>query len=308
MKQRQLANCLGLLAIPFSLLAFPVRTDAEQVTLTSDSNFYLPANEFQMTPLAVTERLTQLESIPLQITNVQVNSTVEGIEVVLETGQALEGLISVEGNDLIIDIPNAQLQLPEGSFRQENPVEGIASVTVTPADANSVRVIITGVDGIPSGEVSQSQLGLTISATAPIPTIDIIVTAEKQPDPLQEVPISITAITEQEIEDGDITSFRDIAENTPNFTTYTPSRNFVTYSVRGLSNFNFISRDPVAFYVDDVPYDYVNFLGVELYDIERVETLRGPQATLYGRNAQAGVVNVITRPPAEELDFRGNIG
>ena len=124
---------------------------------------------------------------------------------------------------------------------------------------------------------------------------------------MQDVPISITTIDEQEAEDADIENFKSISENTPNFTTYTPSRNFVTYSVRGFSNFNFISRDSVAFYIDDVPYDYTNFLGLNVYPIERVEVLRGAQANLYGRNAQAGVVNIITKPPAEELEFEGGI-
>ncbi|MEM9806086.1 MAG: Plug domain-containing protein [Cyanobacteria bacterium P01_D01_bin.56] len=128
-------------------------------------------------------------------------------------------------------------------------------------------------------------------------TLRIVVTAEKRPDTVQDIPISITAFTQEDIEDADITSFEDIAGATPNFTAYTPGRNFLLYSVRGLSNFNFLSRDPVAFYIDDVPYDYTGFLDLDLTDLERVEVLRGPQSTLYGRNAEAGVVNVVPANP-----------
>lgn len=131
----------------------------------------------------------------------------------------------------------------------------------------------------------------------------ITVTAEKRPDTVQDVPISITTFTEEDIEDADLTSFEDIAGATPNFTAYTPGRNFLLYSVRGLSNFNFLSRDPVAFYIDDVPYDYTGFLALDLLDLERVEVLRGPQSTLYGRNAEAGVVNVVTRKPTNTPEY-----
>ncbi len=288
--------------VSFDGLAYAI----EENKIESD----LPATTIQ-------EWLSQFEDFTNVITEIEVRATESGIEIVLNSsnGQILQGITSTEGNDLIIDIPNARLELPEKELVRENPVEGISSIRVTALDNNNVRVVVTGIEGIPTVETVATVQGLRISATPPVPVaqtpaqvIDIIVTAEKTPQDIQDVPISITAITEQEAEDGDITSFRDISKNTPNFTTYNPSRNFVNYSIRGFSNFNFISRDSVAFYIDDVPYDYVNFLGVEIYDIERVEVLRGAQATLYGRNAQAGVVNIITKQPADELDFNGNIG
>lgn len=262
---------------------------------------------------------SQLNNAVVKITKIQVQSTTAGIEVILNTAEdkTISGVTSTVGNDLIIDIANAQLQLSQSSFVRQNPAQGISEVQAIALTEDRVRITISGVEGIPTGEAVTTAQGLIIRAAFPIPitdtaepdqVIDIIVTAEKKPEAIEDVPISITPITQQEAEDGDITSIRDIAENTPNFTTYTPSRNFVNYSIRGFSNFNFISRDPVAFYVDDVPYDYVNFLGVEVLEIEQVETLRGAQATLYGRNAQAGVVNITTKQPAEEFDFSGNIG
>ncbi|MEM8613183.1 MAG: TonB-dependent receptor [Cyanobacteria bacterium P01_H01_bin.105] len=138
-------------------------------------------------------------------------------------------------------------------------------------------------------------------------TLRIIVTAERTPEDVQDVPISITAITEQEIEDADITSLEDIARNTPNFTFF-PSgdRSFGLYSIRGLSNTSAISnRDPVDFYVDGVPYNFAAFIDFDLPDLERVEVLRGPQSVLYGRNALAGVVNLITRQPTDTFEFSG---
>jgi iron complex outermembrane receptor protein len=253
------------------------------------------------------------------ITNIEVQPTATGVELTIDTvdGKRLRRIKYSQGNNLIIDLANAQLNLREPSFIRTNPAEGISQVRAIALPGNKIRITISGIKGTPTGEIITSDRGLIVNATPPLPVadtqtqpdqvIDIIVTAEKKPERLQEVPISITNIDEQEAEDADIDSFRDISNNTPNFTTYTPSRNFVTYSVRGFSNFNFISRDSVAFYIDDVPYDYTNFLGLNVYPIERVEVLRGAQGTLYGRNAQAGVVNILTKPPAEELEFEGGI-
>ena len=140
-----------------------------------------------------------------------------------------------------------------------------------------------------------------------VDAIRIIVTAEKTPEDVQDVPISITVITEQEIEDADITSLEEIARNTPNFSFF-PSgdRSFALYSIRGLSNASVIAnRDPVDFYLDGVPYSFSAFLDLDLPDLERVEVLRGPQNVIYGRNSLAGVVNLITRKPTNQYEFSG---
>ncbi|MDJ0536397.1 MAG: TonB-dependent receptor [Xenococcaceae cyanobacterium MO_207.B15] len=299
--------------IVFNLLLLSVLVNVPSKAYTREHKV-----ESDLPATTVQEWLSQLEDFATVITEIEVRATESGIEIVLNSsnGEILQGITSTEGNELIIDIPNARLELPEKELVRENPVEGISSIRVIALDRNNVRVVVTGIEGRPTVETVATAQGLRISATPPVSVaetpaqvIDIIVTAEKTPEDIQDVPISITAITEQEAEDGDITTFRDIAQNTPNFTAYnTNSRNFLTYSLRGFSNFNFISRDSVAFYIDDVPYDYTNFLGIEVNDIERVEVLRGAQATLYGRNAQAGVVNIITKQPAEEFDFSGNIG
>ena len=139
-------------------------------------------------------------------------------------------------------------------------------------------------------------------------SLRIIVTAEKTEAPLQQVPLSITVLTADDIENAGIDSLTDIAADTPNFSVLPfggDSRYFNNYSIRGLSNFNFVSRDSVAFYIDDVPYDYGSFIDVNLLDLDRVEVLRGPQSTLYGRNAQAGVVNIVTQSPSDEFAAKG---
>lgn len=247
--------------------------------------------------------LAQAETVT--ITAVELVSSEQGANLILQAEAPLAASFSTEGNDLLIEVPNAQLQ---GADRtQLSPTVGIAAMSVRAIAPNRLQIRVTGIETAPTGQILSSEAGLTLGITpiASIATpIRIIVTAEKQPDTVQGIPISITALTEEDIEDADITSFEQIARATPNFTTYTPGRNFLLYSVRGLSNFNFLSRDPVAFYIDDVPYDYTGFLDLQLTDLERVEVLRGPQSTLYGRNAEAGVVNVVTRRPTNTPEYR----
>jgi len=247
-----------------------------------------------------------VQSAVVQVVGVKLTPTDAGIEIALETanGQVLQGKTTSEGNNLVINIPNAQLQLPEGrEFRQDNPFEGIASVTVTAPTSNSIRVSVTGIDGVPTGEVVPSQTGLIVGVTPE--ELEITVTAQKREENVQEVPISITTFSREDLEDSQINSLQGIANSTPNFSIFSQGgRTFTFYSIRGLSNGNFLSRDAVAFYIDDVPFDGGRFIDLNLIDLERVEVLRGPQSTLYGRNSQAGVVNVITRQPTDDPEVR----
>jgi iron complex outermembrane recepter protein len=265
-------------------------------------------------------------STPVQVTGVRLSPVTGGVEIILETteGARLQATTRTDGNTLIANIPNAILALPSEAqeFRQANPVEGITAITAIQADATTLQVRVTGKKVAPAGEVISNDAGLVLSATlSGSPPTDeaaqaeegeqeIVVTAEKAEENVQDVPISITPITEQEIEDADISSLEDIAANVPNFSTFSSgtSRSFLNYSIRGLSNAGVLNRDSAAFYVDDVPYDNGNFLDIDLTDLERVEVLRGPQGTLYGRSSIAGVVNIVTQKPTNTFEFKSNVG
>ncbi len=137
----------------------------------------------------------------------------------------------------------------------------------------------------------------------------ITVTAEKREEDIQKVPVSVTAYSGSQIEDAGIA---DIGE----LQTYIPNLSDFHFGPRGGSESHLIIRgigsllgdSSVGFYVDDVSYlSGVSFNMTDFYDIERIELLRGPQGTLYGRNALGGVINIITRKPTNDFDVRAGL-
>jgi len=129
----------------------------------------------------------------------------------------------------------------------------------------------------------------------------VTVTAQKVEENIQEVPISISLFDEFAIEDRKINSVKDIAQYTPNFNIFNPG-DFGTVSptIRGLYSDPTMVSTTVSMYIDGVPTQ--NTIGYDspLEDIERIEILRGPQGTLYGKNAEAGAINIITKKPDNE--------
>ncbi|WP_224312281.1 AMIN domain-containing protein, partial [Trichormus variabilis] len=146
----------------------------------------------------------------IKITGVRINRTDDTFELILETP---DGEISApetlqEGNIFIADIPNAILALPEGrEFREDTPVDGISYVTVTQEESNNtVRVTIASPGNLPTIQVVNQSNNLTIAVTPTSPDIELIVTAQKRPEDAQDVPLSLTVIPQQEIEDAQIRS------------------------------------------------------------------------------------------------------
>jgi len=134
----------------------------------------------------------------------------------------------------------------------------------------------------------------------------VTVTAQKQEENVQEVPISISVFTNQAVEDSGIQSVLDLADFVPNLSIYQNAwSNIVTPSMRGIHAHAHTLSTSTALYVDGVPK--ISCMGYDdgLLDVERIEVLRGPQGTLYGKNAEAGAISIITRQPDNE--FRGKV-
>ncbi len=135
---------------------------------------------------------------------------------------------------------------------------------------------------------------------------EIIVTAQKREQSLQEVPISVTAIGEQSIQEGRITSIQDVSLETPNFTMTQFNIGEPQYYIRGIGNsLDSAGSDPaVATFIDEVYVGRSSGTAMDLYDLDRVEVLRGPQGTLFGKNVVGGAVSIITKKPTDEFEAR----
>jgi len=137
---------------------------------------------------------------------------------------------------------------------------------------------------------------------------EIVVTARKREENLQYTPMSITALTAKDLARRGIQNINRIDEVTPNlvFDTVSPSSgqtNSVMVFIRGVGQLDFTgTTEPgVGIYVDGVYYARSISSAIEFLDIDRVEVLRGPQGTLFGRNTIGGAINVVTRQPADEF-------
>ena len=128
---------------------------------------------------------------------------------------------------------------------------------------------------------------------------EIIVTAERRATDLQKTAIAISAFTPDRLEERNISNVRDLAGQVPNlFVSRTSiSHTTQTFSLRGVGESDPIQEPVLAVYVDDVYVPRQIASMSEFVDLERIELLRGPQGTLYGRNSSAGALRIITRDP-----------
>jgi len=144
------------------------------------------------------------------------------------------------------------------------------------------------------------------AAADPSATLEeVVVTAQKREQNLQKVPLSVTAVTAATLKQAGVTDMRGIATLTPSLSvvqTIGPVNQ--SYRIRGMgSDANIPTFEPdVALFVDGVYMPRSGLSVDDLVDISRVEVLEGPQSTLYGKNATAGVINVVTTPPSSHWE------
>lgn len=157
-----------------------------------------------------------------------------------------------------------------------------------------------------------SAMVITAQAQTPTPSgalEEVIVTAEKRAESNQDVPIAITAFSQRDIEQRGISNVEDLLGQIPGVGGFTSpgSRGNTGLSIRGVSGGSpsNLSLDPaVAIYMDGVYLGKMTGVSTDVAELERIEVLRGPQGTLYGRNATGGAVNYITRKPTGEFGVR----
>jgi iron complex outermembrane receptor protein len=184
-----------------------------------------------------------------------------------------------------------------GEFTIENLAKARYTLEVTAVGFASIK---RNVDLTVSSEPLRIQL---VEAVRQLDAV--IVTAEKKEDDIQQIPSSISNISSRQVEQYRLWNAKDITAISPNLYSANPGDNRNVTSIRGVTT---TSYDPaVATYVDGVNQFNLDTYISPIFDIERIEVLRGPQGTLYGRNAMGGVINIITKEPTNATHGFGEI-
>jgi outer membrane receptor protein involved in Fe transport len=138
---------------------------------------------------------------------------------------------------------------------------------------------------------------------------EIIVTAQKREENVQDVPIAVTALTAEALASQRIDNGADLQRAVPNMNFSRIAGGETNYQIRGIG-YQLVATAGdagVGLHSNNIPLSVSRIADADFYDIERIEVLRGPQGTLYGRNATGGVINVITAKPTTS-EFSGKVG
>lgn len=164
----------------------------------------------------------------------------------------------------------------------------------------SVALVAICSPAVASAQVNENPPGEEIQG-------DIVVTAQKRSESISKVGMSITAISGEDLARSGTIDTKDLVKDVPGFTVASSVTNTPIYTLRGMgfNTYNMSSTSPVGVYVDQTAYAYPYMTQQTAYDLERVEVLKGPQGTLYGRNTTGGLIKFVTAKPTR--DFEGSM-
>lgn len=158
----------------------------------------------------------------------------------------------------------------------------------------------------------KSALALVVAAAVAAGTAyadvleEVVVTATKRQESVQDIPLSVSALSGEQIDALQLSDMTEITQQIPNLQLNAWSPQLTIFNIRGVSQNNFVDNleAPIAVYQDDAYIASLNALSGQLFDLERIEVLRGPQGTLFGRNATGGLIHYISRG-ADDEEFNG---
>ena len=255
------------------------------------------------------------------VTDIKVNNTSDGLQLIIETanGQKLVPLILPEGNNLIIDLTDADLDLASNDFREINPALGIREITAIQTD-NDIRITITGENNAPSAQVVPSSQDLVLSIvseastaqTEPDEEIEIIATGEAEaeddyfvPDvtsatrtdtPILDTPQSVQVVPQEVLEDQQVIRLDEALRNVSGVTFGgTDLGRNLQFSIRGFDEAPIIRNGFRQFGGDIIP---------ETANLEQVEVLKGPASVLFGEIEPGGLINLVTKKPTAEPFYK----
>lgn len=168
--------------------------------------------------------------------------------------------------------------------------------------ANSVFAIGCALGGLLAGpcHAQQSSDPDRLSSEA-VPEGEIVVTAQKRSQAISDVPMSITAVSGNDLVERGIGSVQDLTKLTPGLSYVESGTTVPVFSIRGVGFFDTSigARPTVSLYVDEAPLPFSIMAPAAFFDLERLEVLKGPQGTLFGQNATGGAINHIAAKPRD---------
>jgi iron complex outermembrane receptor protein len=180
-------------------------------------------------------------------------------------------------------------------FQPVKVILGAATLSIVLAPAVSSAQSAQSTPPAPAGQTTQPATPQEDPVRFRMPTVNV--TAQKEPEDIQKIPVSVTAVSKSLIEGADIHIVSQAA-------IFAPNTFFTEWSARKLSNARFrgISSSPnnpgITTYIDGVPQLNANSSSIELLDVDQIEFVRGPQSALFGRNTLGGLVNVASARPS----------
>jgi iron complex outermembrane recepter protein len=198
------------------------------------------------------------------------------------------------------------------------PVSTESTSTGLPATAPGTAPVTT-TDPVPASAAALSDAGPRDSAPPATAAAsgqlnEIVVTATKRETNLQKTPIAISVLTTQALDDRHVQSLSDLADGSVpglNVATFEARQSALTIGIRGIVplDANQPAREQgVGVYVDGVYLGRQQGLGAALLDVERIEVLKGPQGTLFGRNTEGGALSIVTKAPTGRFGLRATVG
>jgi iron complex outermembrane receptor protein len=147
-------------------------------------------------------------------------------------------------------------------------------------------------------------ISTAFAQTAPEDITDIVVTAQKREQGIQDVAISVTALGGEALQAMGRQDVTALAGQVPSLQVNQYSPTITVFNVRGVSQNDFADSQeaPIAFYNDEVYIGALGAISGQTFDLDRIEILRGPQGTLFGRNATGGLVQIVTAKPTRQLE------
>lgn len=262
--------------------------------------------------------LVQNPTEAVVVTGVELNSTDQGLEIILETANqdSLQPIIFPEDQTLVIEILGAVLQLPqESDFRADNPTPEISNITIEQLEDNIIQIRVKGKNQVPGAEVLPSLENLvliltpTLETATPETEIEIVATEDQEDNyyvprtttatgtdtPLIDIPQSVQIVPEKIIRQRNTRELQPALQIVPGVSPASgrgTSVNGPGILIRGF--------DATEILRDGIPY--FSLAPINTSDIERIEVLKGPASVLFGEGEPGGTINLIAKKPLEE-DF-----